>query len=138
MRERGIAFATLTLAAGISSTGDAGLDRRLPFDEPYRIPEATASAIRQARAAAADGLSPSAPRSCARSSTPPHATVSCARARPWRISASVPTSWLRVVDAILSGTHEPDSSHYQLLRAFVDDATLAMRTRRSSRWVPDA
>src|SRR5437899_613371 len=47
MRERGIAFATVTLAAGISSTGDPELDRRLPFDEPYRIPKTTASAIRQ-------------------------------------------------------------------------------------------
>ena len=49
MRERGIAFATITLAAGISSTGDPELDRRLPFDEPYRIPHATASAIRRVR-----------------------------------------------------------------------------------------
>ena len=32
---------------------------------------------------------------------------------------------LRVVDAILSGTHEPGTSHYELLRAFADDATLA-------------
>ena len=30
-----------------------------------------------------------------------------------------------MVDAILSGTHEPGSSHYQLLRAFLDDGTLA-------------
>jgi S-adenosylmethionine:tRNA-ribosyltransferase-isomerase (queuine synthetase) len=29
------------------------------------------------------------------------------------------TSVLRVVDAILSGTHEPGTSHYELLRAFV-------------------
>jgi len=29
-----------------------------------------------------------------------------------------------VVDAVLSGTHEPGSSHYDLLRAFADDATL--------------
>jgi S-adenosylmethionine:tRNA ribosyltransferase-isomerase len=36
-----------------------------------------------------------------------------------------PASSLRIVDAILSGTHEPDSSHYQLLRAFADDGTLA-------------
>jgi S-adenosylmethionine:tRNA ribosyltransferase-isomerase len=36
-----IAFATLTLAAGIRRPGDAGLDRRLPLDEPYRIPETT-------------------------------------------------------------------------------------------------
>src|SRR6266571_349776 len=35
-----------------------------------------------------------------------------------------PTSRLRVVDAILSGTHEPGSSHYELLRAFADEATL--------------
>ncbi len=35
LRARGAAFATLTLAAGISSTGDAELDRLLPLDEPY-------------------------------------------------------------------------------------------------------
>ena len=29
-----------------------------------------------------------------------------------------------MVDAILSGTHEPGTSHYELLRAFADDATL--------------
>jgi S-adenosylmethionine:tRNA ribosyltransferase-isomerase len=32
---------------------------------------------------------------------------------------------LQVVDTIISGVHEPASSHYQLLRAFVDRATLA-------------
>ena len=31
---------------------------------------------------------------------------------------------LRVVDVLLSGTHEPGTSHYELLRAFTDDATL--------------
>ena len=35
-------FATITHAAGISSTGDPELDALLPFDEPYRIPERTA------------------------------------------------------------------------------------------------
>ena len=34
---RGAQFATLTHAAGISSTGDEELDRLLPLDEPYRI-----------------------------------------------------------------------------------------------------
>ena len=28
------------------------------------------------------------------------------------------------MDAILSGTHEPGTSHYELLRAFADDRTL--------------
>ncbi|MGA7373798.1 MAG: S-adenosylmethionine tRNA ribosyltransferase, partial [Methyloceanibacter sp.] len=48
-RQRGIGFATLTHAAGISSTGDRTLDLRLRFDEPYSIPERTAAAIKQAK-----------------------------------------------------------------------------------------
>jgi S-adenosylmethionine:tRNA ribosyltransferase-isomerase len=123
MRERGILFATITLAAGISSTGDSELDGRLPFDEPYRIPESTAWAIALARAehrrivaigttvvralehaAAVDGIV--------------HAGDGIADERIG------PDTRLRVVDAILSGTHEPDSSHYLLLRAFVRDQTL--------------
>ena len=43
----------------------------------------------------------------------------------WRPGGIGPASRLRVVDAILSGTHEPGSSHYQLLRAFLDEGTLA-------------
>ena len=33
-----------------------------------------------------------------------------------------------VVDAILSGTHEPGTSHYELLRAFLEDSTLELAT----------
>jgi S-adenosylmethionine:tRNA ribosyltransferase-isomerase len=36
-RERGIRFATVSHAAGLSSTGDPALDQRLPFDEFYNI-----------------------------------------------------------------------------------------------------
>ena len=39
-----------------------------------------------------------------------------------------PTTHLRVVDAILSGTHEPGTSHYELLRAFLEDSTLERAT----------
>ena len=124
MREGGVAFATVTLAAGISSTGDPELDRRLPLDEPYRIPEATASAIRRVRS---DGG-----RIIAIGTTVVR-TLEHAAARTGLVQAGEgiaderlgPFSRLRVVDAILSGTHEPGSSHYQLLRAFLDDATLA-------------
>jgi len=38
-----------------------------------------------------------------------------------RLGAS---SKLCIVDAILSGTHERGTGHYELLRAFVDDKTL--------------
>src|SRR4029078_3973976 len=44
IREHKARFATITHAAGISSTGDDDLDRLLPFDEPYHIPLSTAKA----------------------------------------------------------------------------------------------
>ena len=40
-----------------------------------------------------------------------------------------PSTCLRVADAIVSGTHEPGTSHYELLRAFRDDATLSAMAR---------
>jgi S-adenosylmethionine:tRNA ribosyltransferase-isomerase len=124
MRARGIGFATITLAAGLSSTGDPALDRRFPLDEPYRIPETTATAIRRAKA---EG------RRVVAIGTTVVRALEHAAARDGVVRAGDgvatqrlgPASRLRVVDAILSGTHEPDSSHYQLLRAFIDEETMA-------------
>lgn len=119
IRARGAGFVTLTHAAGLSSTGDPALDARLPFDEPYRIPPVTAAAIAWTRA---DGG-----RVIAVGTTVARA-LEHARGRAGEGLANQrlgPDSRLMVADAILSGTHEPDTSHYQLLRAFTDDATLA-------------
>jgi S-adenosylmethionine:tRNA ribosyltransferase-isomerase len=127
MRQRGVAFATLTLAAGISSTGDAELDRRLPFDEPYRIPASTAAAIHEARRQG--GRVVAIGTTVVRALE--HAAARDGVVHPGEALANQrlgPKTSLRVVDAMLSGTHEPDSSHYQLLRAFADDATLADAT----------
>src|ERR1044072_8146211 len=49
IREHKARFATITHAAGISLTGDDELDRLLPFDEPYHIPETTAEAVEETR-----------------------------------------------------------------------------------------
>jgi S-adenosylmethionine:tRNA ribosyltransferase-isomerase len=127
MQRRGVAFATLTLAAGISSTGDGELDRRLPFDEPYRIPASTAAAILEARRQG--GRVVAIGTTVVRALE--HAAARDGVVHPGEAFANQrlgPASSLRVVDAILSGTHEPESSHYQLLRAFADDATLADAT----------
>jgi S-adenosylmethionine:tRNA ribosyltransferase-isomerase len=127
MRARRIGFATITLAAGISSTGDPMLDRRLPLDEAYRIPAATVSAIHEARARG--GRVIAAGTTVVRALE--HAAEPDGVVRAGRGTANQrigPLSRLRVVDAILSGTHEADSSHYQMLRAFADDTTLATAT----------
>jgi S-adenosylmethionine:tRNA ribosyltransferase-isomerase len=123
MHERGIAFATITHAAGISSTGDDNLDQRLPFDEPYRIPEATALAIRQARANQGRivAIGTTVVRALEHAATRDGVVRAGEGLATQRLG---PASRLRVVDAILSGTHEPDTSHYQLLHAFADAATL--------------
>ena len=77
MCARDIGFATITHAAGISSTGDAELDSRLPFDEPYDDPSQRRAPLRE-RGPAAVGLSRSVRPSSARSSMPRGATASCA------------------------------------------------------------
>jgi S-adenosylmethionine:tRNA ribosyltransferase-isomerase len=120
---RGVYFATVTHAAGISSTGDPVLDARLPFDEPYRIPESTARLVRETRerggrviaigttvvralehAAEIDGVL--------------RAGKGLATRKIGRETA------LQIVDAIVSGTHEPGTSHHELLRAFVANKVL--------------
>ncbi len=119
IRAKGASFVTLTHAAGLSSTGDPALDARLPLDEPYRIPSVTAAAIAWTRAEGG--------RVIAVGTTVVRA-LEHARRRSGEGLADQrlgPESRLSVVDTILSGTHEPDTSHYQLLRAFTDDATLA-------------
>jgi S-adenosylmethionine:tRNA ribosyltransferase-isomerase len=123
MRRRGIEFVTITHAAGISSTGDAALDERLPFDEPYTIPASTAAAIGRA---IAEGR-----RVVAIGTTVvralEHAAIdrSSVKAGPGLATQRITAATrLQVVDAIVSGVHEPGSSHFDLLNAFADRATL--------------
>ena len=123
LRERGVRFATITHAAGISSTGDPQLDRRLPLDEPYRIPATTAAMIRDCRVRTG--------RVIAIGTTVVRALEHAAAEDGFvRVGFGTATqeigaaTTLKVVDAIVSGTHEPCTSHYELLRAFVDDEIL--------------
>jgi S-adenosylmethionine:tRNA ribosyltransferase-isomerase len=130
-RQRGIGFATLTHAAGISSTGDPDLDARLPFDEPYRIPGRTAAAIGMAELRGR--------RVVAIGTTVVRALESAAdagglvRAGPGVARGRIgPGYRLRVVDAILSGVHQPGEGHFELLRAFAGDAVLTRVTAELS------
>jgi S-adenosylmethionine:tRNA ribosyltransferase-isomerase len=125
---RGIQFATVTHAAGISSTGDPDLDRRLPFDEPYRIPQGTAHAIHQAarehRRVIAVGTS--VVRALEHSAARFGLVLPGIGVATQRIGAD---TQLRVVDVILSGVHEPGTSHHDLLRAFVTPEVLSEADR---------
>ena len=123
MRVAGAQFETITLAAGLSSTGDPELDERLPFDEPYLVPQATADAINQAK-------STSGRRIIAVGTTVVRALEHAVHEGEIAPGENLATerigarTRLQVVDALLSGTHEPGTSHYELLRAFLTDAEL--------------
>jgi S-adenosylmethionine:tRNA ribosyltransferase-isomerase len=122
-RQRGIGFATLTHAAGISSTGDPMLDQRLPFEEPYRIPERTAAAVERTKSQGGRivAIGTSTVRALESSANADGRVRAGADVASGRI---VRGTKLRVVDAILTGVHQPGESHFELLRAFADDAVL--------------
>lgn len=115
---RGVALARLTHAAGLSSTGDPALDAALPLPERYDVPAETVAAIAAARArggrvVAVGTTVVRALEGALRNdgALRPGAGVTDLRIRPGFRA--------RVVDGLLTGLHEPGSSHLNLLRAFV-------------------
>ena len=122
-RRRCVRFATISLAAGLSSTGSPELDARLPLDEPFRVPEDTAQAIadtkrKGGRIVAIGTTVVRALEAAADADDLPRAGDGVARGRIGRGAKLV------VVDSVLTGVHEPHESHFELLRAFADDSTL--------------
>lgn len=119
LKRRGVALAAVTHAAGVSSTGDPTIDRALPLPERYEIPAETVDAVGKARAARG--------RVVAVGTSVVRALEGCAAAHDGRLVAGRGTTDLvvspgfvpQVVDGLLTGFHEPGSSHLGLLRAFV-------------------
>jgi S-adenosylmethionine:tRNA ribosyltransferase-isomerase len=124
LRRAGVALASLTHAAGLSSTGDDALDRALPWPERYEIPRAAVDAIAQARHRRG--------RVIAVGTTVVRALESAAQA-DGDVSAGGGVATLRldagyrlrVVDGLISGLHVPGESHFELLSAFVPRERLA-------------
>ena len=122
LRRAGVALATLTHAAGLSSIGDAALDRALPFPERYELPPRTVDAIAAARARGG--------RVIAVGTSVVRALEAAAQRGPLAAGAGVATLRLdpayapRIVDGLLSGLHAPGESHFELLQAFAPRAHL--------------
>jgi S-adenosylmethionine:tRNA ribosyltransferase-isomerase len=107
----------LTHAAGLSATGDPAIDAALPLPERYDIPAATIDAVRQATRVVAIGTSVvRALESAARGGFPAGEGITDLKIGP--------ETRRRVVDAILTGTHEIETSHFDLLRAFASRPAL--------------
>lgn len=110
LRARGVEVLPLTHAAGLSAVGDPAIDAMLPMPERYEIPRATWDAVKRARRVVAIGTSVV------------RALESAARVGRLHGVTDLllgPETSLQVVDGILTGVHEADTSHYELLGAFV-------------------
>ncbi len=133
LRRRGVGIATLTHAAGLSATGDDALDAQLPLPERYAVPSATIEAIERARAHGG--------RVLAVGTTVVRALEGNAAANHGRLVAGEGITSLiirdgfvpQVVDGLLSGVHEPGTSHHRVIRAFAPQAVVRTATRRAAR-----
>ena len=128
MREHGIGFATITHAAGISSTGDSALDQLLPFDEPYRISPQTAELINAARMRRGRviAIGTTVVRALEHAASTGRAIRAGSGIANQKVS---PESRLRAVNALVSGVHEPGTSHHNLLGAFLRPERLSQVDR---------
>ena len=132
LRAHGVALAAVTHAAGLSSTGSSSLDRRLPLPEQSDIPIETVRAVEAAKERGG--------RVVAVGTTVVRALEGRALESP-RLSAGrnetslviAPGFRPRIVDGLLTGLHEPGTSHFALLEAFAERALLVRALEHASR-----
>ncbi|MGA9770745.1 MAG: S-adenosylmethionine:tRNA ribosyltransferase-isomerase [Blastocatellia bacterium] len=112
-----VRIVSLTHGAGLSSTGDADIDRALPLAEKFDIPPATMEAVRLTKSRGgrviAVGTSVVRALESARLELSGFTDLKLGRGHK-----------LQFVDGLLTGTHEMSESHYQLLGAFLPEPVL--------------
>ncbi|HLH25414.1 MAG TPA: S-adenosylmethionine:tRNA ribosyltransferase-isomerase [Chloroflexota bacterium] len=126
LRAKGIGVARLTLHTGVASLEHD----EPPYEEAYYVPAETAEAVQAAKAAGG--------RVIAVGTTVVRALESAADAdgrviatRGWTDLVVTPERGVRVVDALLTGFHEPRASHLAMLEAIAGRAHLE-RTYRAA------
>ena len=117
---RGVLIAPLTLHAGVSSL-ETDED---PYPEPYDVPPATARLVNHVREHGG--------RVIAAGTTVVRALETAARAdgfvapsAGWTSHVVTPETGVRAVDGLLTGLHEPRSSHLRMLAAFAGPELLS-------------
>lgn len=117
LRERGVGVAFITLHAGVSSPEHD----EPPYEEQYEVPAETAWAVRRARRGGG--------RVVAVGTTVVRALESSldergqvAASRGWTGLVIGPERGVRAVDGVLTGFHEPRSSHLAMLEAVIGPA----------------
>jgi len=117
---RGVLIAPLTLHAGVSSL-EADED---PYPEPYDVPPATARLVNHVREHG--GRVIAAGTTVVRAlETAAAADRSVTPSAGWTSHVVTPQTGVRAVDGLLTGLHEPRSSHLRMLAAFAGPELLS-------------
>jgi len=127
LQRAGIELTSILLHTGLSSLQDDDVDAEHPlFEEWFAVDERAAQLVNRA------------PRVIAVGTTVVRALETLAASdgqvqpkRGWTSLRLGPGSSLRAVDGLLTGFHEPEASHFDLLRAFLDEALLVRAYREA-------
>jgi S-adenosylmethionine:tRNA-ribosyltransferase-isomerase (queuine synthetase) len=115
---RGVLIAPLTLHAGVSSL-EADED---PYPEPYDVPPATARLVNHVRSAG--GRVIAAGTTVVRALETAFDGGRVVPSAGWTSHVVTPQTGVRAVDGLLTGLHEPRSSHLRMLAAFAGPGLL--------------
>ena len=118
---RGVLIAPLTLHAGVSSL-EADED---PYPEPYDVPPATARLVNHVRAHGGRVIAAGTTVVRALETAAFVADGSRAPSAGWTSHVVTPETGVRAVDGLLTGLHEPRSSHLRMLAAFAGPELLS-------------
>jgi S-adenosylmethionine:tRNA ribosyltransferase-isomerase len=124
LERQGVDLASLSLHTGLSSSRDEAIDATYPnYEEEFDLPESTAQAINACHLRGG--------RVIAVGTTVVRTLETVAKGdgrvfptHGWTRLHIAANHRLRTVDALLTGLHEPESSHLDLLSAFVPPARL--------------
>jgi len=111
--------------------GDPAIDAALPLPERYQVPLATAAAVAESRARGGRvvAIGTSVVRAL-ESAAAPRGAVGRSAVTRLRLG---PRRRPRLVDGLLTGIHEPGTSHFELLRAFLPESVLRAAAARAER-----
>jgi S-adenosylmethionine:tRNA ribosyltransferase-isomerase len=120
LQAQGVQTADLVLHTGLSSyqDDDFDLEHRL-YEEQYQVPVATAEAVNNARRVIAVGTTVVR---ALESATGDRGRVQAVSG--WTTLRIRAGTRLRTVDGMITGLHEPEASHFDLLGAFLDEDLL--------------
>jgi S-adenosylmethionine:tRNA ribosyltransferase-isomerase len=118
LRQAGVSIASITLHTGLSSPER----HERPYREWFDVSASTAAAVHAARERG--GRVVAVGTTVVRALESAVANGEATAASGWTDVIITPARGVAVVNGLLTGFHEPEASHLDVLRAFADDALL--------------